>query len=194
MGYRSEVVVAIGFPDDDAMVAFVTERKLSGAINEEELGHYNVMRGSGHDGVATDTDPYGVVTNTDGIRMVEYRPTILYVHFDHAKWYEGYEDVQMHMSMIEKAKLLGLPTYFARVGEDIGDIVCEYFEEAWTDEDAQLRYAETNVDWLGSGFEAVSYLGVPRDNDQWTIKEAIKRRETDEQPRETIESQDAVSS
>lgn len=187
MGYRSEVVVAIGFPDDDAMVAFATERKLSGAINEEELGYYNVMKGSGCTGI--------VLTNPDGTKQsTGYEPTIMYVYFDHVKWYESYEDVQMHMGMIEKAKSLGLPTYFARVGEDIGDIVCEAIEEVWTDEDAQLRYAETNVDWLDSGFEAVSYLGVPRDNDQWTIKEAIKRRETDEQPRETIESQDAVSS
>lgn len=187
MGYRSEVVVAIGFPDDDAMVAFVTERKLSGAINEEELGHYNVMKGSSSNG--------RVEPHPDGnSRWVGNKNTIMYVHFDHVKWYESYEDVQMHMGMIEKAKSLGLPTYYARIGEDIGDIDWEACEEVWTDEDARLKYAETNVDWIGSGFEAVSYLGVPRDNDQWTIKEAIKRRETDEQPRETIESQDAVSS
>ena len=188
MGYRSDVIVAIGFPDDDAMVAFVTERKLSGAINEEELDAYNVMEGSGFTGKE--------VIDTEGVEQYAetYDPKIMYAQFEDVKWYEGFGDVDMHMGMIEKAKSLGLPTYYARIGEDYGDVECEAYEEAWTDEDAQLKYAETNVDWLDSGFEVVRYLGIRQGNDQWTIKEAIKRRETDEQPRETIESQDAVSS
>ena len=181
MGYRSYVTVAIGFPDVDAMASFVTERKLSGAINEEELSYYNVMKGSSYRGIR--------ITNPDGSKQdLGDENTIMYAHFEDVKWYESYIDVQMHMGMIEKAKSLGLPTYYARIGEDYGDVECEAYEEACTDDDAQLKYAETTVDWLDSGFEVVRYLGIPQGNDQWTIKEAIKRRETDEQRTETSES------
>lgn len=178
MGYRSEVTVAIGFPDDDAMVAFVTERRLSGAINEEQLEPYNVMEGCSY-------------TNEQSKICT---PTIMYAHFEYVKWYEGYEDVDMHMGMIEKAKSLGLPTYYARIGEDYGDIECDAYDEAWVDDDTQIKFAKINVDWFESGFGVARCLEVPAYNDQWTIKEALQRRETDEQPRETIESQDAVSS
>ena len=98
MGYRSDVVYGIQFPDKAAVAAYMTKLRLTTDNKNAEFDKLNVSSGCG-----------------DAV--------LVWFSESSVKWYEDhYEDVQWHMALIAQASAAGLPTYFVRVGEDFDDI------------------------------------------------------------------------
>jgi hypothetical protein len=103
MGYRSEVTYAISFRDLDYKRKFVALHKLNPQFAE-------VL----NECVEVDTD-------------------LLYIIFEHnyIKWYEGYADVNNHMTMlrqIEDEEMEGVAAKFIRIGEEHGDVEETYYQ------------------------------------------------------------------
>lgn len=100
MGYRSDVAIGIGFPNKDAMIAFLSGVKLKGdIIPMEDLAHYKVAY------------------NTEMVLLV--------ARFTDVKWYESALDVKCHHDLLGEAGEAGFGTAFIRIGEEYNDITVE---------------------------------------------------------------------
>lgn len=152
MGYRSDVSIGIAFKDKAHMVNFITKCKLNSVISTEELSYYKVIQND---------------------------PPVIGLYFDNVKWYEGFEDVDMHTNFIEEANEYGCQTIFLRVGESLDDI-----------EESEHTSIEVDVDWHELGFSISRWVEVPDalrvDTPVQTALQLIG--ESDEQRTETSES------
>ena len=103
MGYRSEVTCAIAFDSKEKLAGFLAECKLDNVISKEYLDEYRVR-----------TYEYAHVD----------RPHVyvLVALFHDIKWYDYFEDVSAHVSMLELAEAKEFPTCFIRLGEDTSDV------------------------------------------------------------------------
>lgn len=100
VGYRSDVAIGIGFPNKDAMIAFLSGVKLKGdIIPMEDLAHYKVAY------------------NTEMVLLV--------ARFTDVKWYESALDVKCHHDLLGEAGEAGFGTAFIRIGEEYNDITVE---------------------------------------------------------------------
>jgi hypothetical protein len=91
MGYRSEVAYLIAFPNEAQLHAFVAQAKvLSNTPNEnlKPLGRYGNM--------ASALDECQIKPDAD--------PPHISFYADSVKWYESYDDVQSHESLLALAK------------------------------------------------------------------------------------------
>lgn len=161
MGYRSDVSIGIAFKDKAHMTNFITKCKLNSVISTEELSFYKVIQND---------------------------PPIIGLYFDNVKWYEGFEDVDMHIEFIEAANESGCQTIFLRVGESLDDI-----EESWFSTilpNGEYTSTEVHVDWHELGFSINRWVEVPDalrvDTPVQTALQLIG--ESDEQRTETSES------
>ena len=152
MGYRSDVSIGIAFKDKAHMTNFITKCKLNSVISTEELSYY---------------------------RVIQNDPPVIGWYFDNVKWYEGFEDVDMHTNFIEEANEYGCQTIFLRVGESLDDI-----------EESEYTSIEVDADWHELGFSISRWVEVPDtlrvDTPVQTALQLIG--ESDEQRTETSES------
>lgn len=109
MGYRSDVAVAIMFNTKEDLLTFRTKHKILGGTTEQEITNLNV---------------------------IEYQNKVVaFAYYDSVKWYDGYEDVQAVMQMLEDAQEAKFSTMLIRIGEEISDI--EYDSHIYNDEQGE---------------------------------------------------------
>ena len=171
MGYRSDVVQAIAFPSKDKLLSFLTECRLDGVIDKDELNEYVVKVWSYNFG------------GTENIIEFVY---VLEAKFNDVKWYDYFEDVKQHEAMLELANEKGFPTCFIRIGEDTGDTVQEVCSGPVDD----FEFL-----WWEYGYEVIRSYDIAEGDATLTMQDFLKtnRSSDDGQQPETSESQDAVS-
>jgi len=97
MGYRSEVAYVIQFKDIETKQKYVALNKLNAKFNGalQECNHVDDME-----------------------------KTYISAHFQDVKWYDGYDDVDMHMEMLQaisEGEPDGVSARFIRIGESSDD-------------------------------------------------------------------------
>jgi hypothetical protein len=132
MGYRSDVAYTIRFSGEDdtkirqSFYTFLAEAKANPAI----AGCF--------------------LDDEDHFKVIEATYTINF-HADDVKWYESYEDVQMHEALLAMARswiddeneCIGY--IFARIGEEVNDTEQNYGGN-WDDDWLYLK-RELVLDW-----------------------------------------------
>lgn len=101
MGYRSDVVLGIAFPNNAALVSFVAAQKMTGT--KEML---------------TVIDGFGVTHMSANYG----EHVILWVYEEQVKWYPDYTDVMAYNQIIQNAKDLEYSTIEIEMGEETNDI------------------------------------------------------------------------
>ena len=169
MGYRSDVVNAIAFPDKDKLISFLAECKLDNVIDKEELDCYEVR----------------VFCDMPDLPQTKFT-YVLHAEFPHSKWYEHFEDVKQHEAMRQLANDKDYPTCFIRIGDDADDTV----------ENLQQGYADGfEFSWWDYGYQVYRGYDISDADATLTMQDFIKtnRSSDDGQQPETSESQDTVS-
>jgi len=169
MGYRSDVLQAIAFPSKDKLLSFLTECRLDGVIDKEELDHYEVR----------------VFCDMPDLPETKFT-YVLHADFRDVKWYESFSDVQQHEAMLELANDRRYPTCFIRIGEETEDIV----------ENVDCGYDDTfEFIWWDYGYQVFRGYDISDADATLTMQDFIKtnRSSDDGQQPETSESQDTVS-
>ena len=166
MGYRSDVVNAIAFPNKDKLLSFLTECRLDGVIDKEELDHYEVKVWSYNEGFVY----------------------VLHAEFTDVKWYDTFDAVKQHTAMRELADSKSFPTCFLRIGEETDDL--EQIVNCEFDVDGSFEFY-----WWEYGYEIDRSFCLNRNDTTLTMQDFLKtnRSSDDGQQPETSESQDAVS-
>lgn len=104
MGYRSDVVLGVAFPNTEALISFVSAQRITGdkhmqeAIKEYKITHMSSGWGEG---------------------------VVLWASFVGVKWYPDFEDVKAHEQIIDNATTLDYSTVKIEIGEDLDDVKCE---------------------------------------------------------------------
>jgi hypothetical protein len=142
MGYRSTVAYTIRFTPVPANNV--------DSPTEEEL---NKCKESFYTFLAEAKVKLSGAVNDDGMRVDEGNLALNFLAYD-VKWYESYEDVQVHENLISLSKEWAdegetanpnIGGIFMRIGEEMDDIV----QEGWGEHDWDwMDIARTiNVDW-----------------------------------------------
>ena len=135
MGYRSMVAYTIRFTP----IYLTPETTDTQATKEAKESFYTFL--------AEAKVKLSGAVNDESTRIDESNMAINF-YADHVKWYESYEDVQMHEALIQLSKDWAdmenkhIGGIFIRIGEEMDDIV----EEGW---------GEHDWDWLGVRREIV---------------------------------------
>ena len=104
MGYRSDVVLGVAFPNTEALVSFVSAQRITGDTNmQEAIKEYKVTHMSSGWG--------------EGV--------VLWASFVGVKWYSDYSDVKAHQMIIANATTLEYSTVEIEIGEEINDVKFE---------------------------------------------------------------------
>lgn len=104
MGYRSDVVLGIAFPNTEALVSFVSAQRITGDRHmQEALKEYVVTR--------------MCAAWKEGV--------VMWASFEQVKWYPDYPDVQAHEQILANARLLEYSTLQTEIGEETNDIKWE---------------------------------------------------------------------
>lgn len=104
MGYRSDVLLGIAFPNTDAMIAFASAQRVTGdehtanAIKRYGVTHMSADWGEG---------------------------VVMWAYFDSVKWYDDYPEVAAHTRLLRKANEEDYSTIMIELGEEAGDIKYE---------------------------------------------------------------------
>lgn len=119
MGYRSDVAIAIYGPVI-AMAPFIASRRLLGDVNfeDDDVSIY---------AFANPVDAAEV--SGEGLTLNAVPWTMLWASFEDTKWYDGYSDVDAWNKLVKDAISDwddNLNVEFVRVGEETGDVDCEY--------------------------------------------------------------------
>lgn len=178
MGYRSDVYYVIAFPSDDEMAAFIAQAKaLSGqVISASDVIALGKQMNEGRWG--------NMVSALDECQIhwhKEADPTPPFIGFytESVKWYETYDDVQSHESLISLAALCyyaggHVMTYFYPGGssppQSCSRIAYEFMRLGEDDNDVEKREGGVsrlvNCAWIQRrirAWDAVSeILGIPR--------------------------------
>jgi len=91
MGYRSDVVLGIAFPNTDAMIAFASSQRITGdeyintAIKRYGVTHMSAEWGEG---------------------------VVLWTYFEYVKWYTDYPEIKAHELILEAAREAEYSTIF----------------------------------------------------------------------------------
>jgi len=105
MGYRSDVAYVIQFDTIERKREFVALRKLV-------------------------PETYKALSEC---KCVDDDSLYITAEFEYVKWYEGYDDVEMHMNMLREldgdgeSGVVGVGAQFIRVGEEADDIEMENY-------------------------------------------------------------------
>lgn len=172
MGYRSDVVQAIAFPNKVKLLSFLTECRLDGVIDKEELEHYEVR-------------VYQEYVYRDKGKEPRF-VYVLHAEFEGVKWYEHFSDVQQHEAMLQLANDKDYPTCYIRIGEESDDVV-ENIHEGYAD--------GFEFSWWDYEYRVIRSCDIADADATLTMQDFIKndRSSDDGQQPETSESQDTVS-
>jgi hypothetical protein len=107
MGYRSDVALGIAFPNNAALVSFLTAQKLTGTREMQ-----TVMEGFG-------------VTHMSAAYKEH---VVLWVYEEQVKWYPDYPEVMAYNQIIQNAKDLDYSTIEIEIGEETNDIKFEVYQ------------------------------------------------------------------
>lgn len=110
MGYRSDVLIAYQFKDKAHLVGFLTVCRLLGDRH-----------------IADALKEYSFTMCGDF--------PVMYGFYEGVKWYDHFEEVKAHHSLLDSAAQHGVPTLFIRIGEDTDDA---QYEEHGTENDYVL--------------------------------------------------------
>jgi hypothetical protein len=146
MGYRSTVAYTIRFTPISKPRESDTETGLivHGSPTEEELKE---CKASFYTFLAEAKVKYLGAVSDRGMTVDEGNMALNFIAYD-VKWYETYEDVQMHEKLMELSQSweeMGnehIGGIFMRIGEEVDDIV----QEGW---------GECDWDWLSIGREII---------------------------------------
>lgn len=100
MGYRSDVLLGIAFPNTDAMIAFASAQRVTGdehtanAIKRYGVTHMSADWGEG---------------------------VVMWAYFGGVKWYEDFPDVAAHRHLIDAANEEDYSTIMIEIGEETSD-------------------------------------------------------------------------
>jgi hypothetical protein len=146
MGYRSTVAYTIRFtpfsnPQESEQGEFPSDKD----INKCKESFYTFL--------AEAKLKYLGAMNDDGMRVDESNMAINFLAYD-VKWYESYEDVQVHENLISLSKEWAdegetanpnIGGIFMRIGEEMDDMV----EEGWGEHDWDWMriHRQIEVDW-----------------------------------------------
>lgn len=100
MGYRSNVLLGIAFPNTDAMIAFASAQRVTG---DEHTA--NAIKRYGVTYMSTD---WG-----EGV--------VMWACFENVKWYPDYPEVAAHTRLLQKAIEEEYSTITIEVGEETSD-------------------------------------------------------------------------
>ena len=113
MGYRSEVRSLV-YGDPDKMAAFIASQRIkSPKVWEAFNSHIRVYDSEIH--------VFHVSPDCQPGRYMPVPVTVIDLHGDGWKWYEGYDDVQAWESLLGAAVNAGLDYEFVRLGEENTD-------------------------------------------------------------------------
>jgi hypothetical protein len=104
MGYRSDVLLGIAFPNTDAMIAFASAQRVTGdehtanAIKRYGVTHMSADWGEG---------------------------VVMWTYFEYVKWYTDYPEIKAHELILEAAREAEYSTIFTEVGEEYADVKYE---------------------------------------------------------------------
>jgi hypothetical protein len=104
MGYRSDVALGIAFPNNAALVSFLTAQKLTGTKEMQEA-----------------IKQFGVTHMSAAYK--EY--VVLWVYEEQVKWYPDYPEVMAYNQIMQNAKDLEYSTIEIEIGEETNDIKFE---------------------------------------------------------------------
>jgi len=107
MGYRSDVALGIAFPNNAALVSFLTAQKLTGTKEMQEA-----------------IKQFGVTHMSAAYK--EY--VVLWVYEEQVKWYPDYPEVMAYNQIIQNAKDLDYSTIEIEIGEETNDIKFEVYQ------------------------------------------------------------------
>jgi hypothetical protein len=107
MGYRSDVVLGIAFPNNAALVSFLAAQKLTGTKEMQEA-----------------IKQFGVTHMSAAYK--EY--VVLWVYEEQVKWYPDYPEVMAYNQIIQNAKDLDYSTIEIEIGEETNDIKFEVYQ------------------------------------------------------------------
>jgi hypothetical protein len=106
MGYRSDVAIGFMFADEAEMMGFAAALRLNPDENiQAALKEYKLLPGN-----------------------------VMYASFESVKWYDSYDDVQSHETILGAARERKIPNAFLRVGEEANDVTEEletYERNCW---------------------------------------------------------------
>ena len=107
MGYRSDVALGIAFPNNAALVSFLTAQKLTGTREMQEA-----------------IKQFGVTHMSAGYK----EHLVLWVSMEDVKWYPDYPEVMAYNQIIQNAKDLDYSTIEIEIGEETNDIKFEVYQ------------------------------------------------------------------
>jgi hypothetical protein len=107
MGYRSDVALGIAFPNNAALVSFLTAQKLTGTKEMQEA-----------------IKQFGVTHMSAAYK----EHVVLWVYEEQVKWYPDYPEVMAYNQIIQNAKDLDYSTIEIEIGEETNDIKFEVYQ------------------------------------------------------------------
>ena len=112
MGYRSDVVLGIAFPNNAALVSFIAAQKLTGTKEmQRELENFGVTHMS-----------------------AAYKEhVVLWTYGEDVKWYPDYPEVMACNQIMQNAKDMGYSTIEIGIGEETNDIKFEVHDGTKSD-------------------------------------------------------------